>query len=68
MSGLDRPGSPTIVEGEGLLARMLHNEIDHLEGILSFAGIADPTCLWNLSERGTAATVATAQLPSKSMG
>ena len=32
--GLDRDGRQTWVEGEGLLARALQHEIDHLDGIL----------------------------------
>jgi peptide deformylase len=31
---LDRNGSPVTVEGEGLLARALQHEIDHLDGTL----------------------------------
>lgn len=34
VAGLDREGKPVIVEGEGLLARVLQHEIDHLNGIL----------------------------------
>ena len=34
VSGLDRDGSPVQVEGEGLLARVLQHEMDHLEGSL----------------------------------
>jgi peptide deformylase len=32
--GIDRPGQPVVVEGEGLLARCLRDEIDHLDGRL----------------------------------
>ena len=32
--GLDRTGQPRVVEGEGLLARALQHEIDHLDGVL----------------------------------
>lgn len=34
VKGFDRNGQEVIVEGEGLLARALCHEIDHLEGIL----------------------------------
>lgn len=34
VNGLDREGRPVAVEGEGLLARALQHEIDHLNGIL----------------------------------
>lgn len=34
--GLDRHGNPVELEGEGLLARVLQHEIDHLDGILFF--------------------------------
>ena len=32
--GLDRNGMEIIVQGEGLLARALQHEVDHLEGVL----------------------------------
>ena len=34
VTGLDREGSPLRVEGEGLLARVLEHEMDHLAGNL----------------------------------
>jgi len=34
MSGLNRFGEEIVVEGEGLLARALVHELDHLDGIL----------------------------------
>jgi peptide deformylase len=34
ITGLDREGSPLRVEGEGLLARVLQHEMDHLAGNL----------------------------------
>ena len=34
LSGLDRRGGACRIEGEGLLARALQHEIDHLDGIL----------------------------------
>ncbi|MGD0883599.1 MAG: peptide deformylase [Thermodesulfovibrionales bacterium] len=34
VKGLDREGSPTEIEGEGLLSRALQHEIDHLNGRL----------------------------------
>ncbi|HDH02316.1 MAG TPA: peptide deformylase [Nitrospirae bacterium] len=34
VKGLDREGRPVEVEAEGLLARALQHEIDHLDGIL----------------------------------
>ena len=46
---------------------MLQNEIDHLDGILSFAGIEDPTRLGKVSELSTATTKATARLYSETM-
>lgn len=41
VSGLDENGEPVRVEAEGLLARALLHEIDHLDGIL-FIDRADP--------------------------
>ena len=34
VKGFDREGKPIIIEGEGLLARALQHEIDHLNGML----------------------------------
>lgn len=34
VTGLDRNGEPVTLHGDGLLARALQHEIDHLEGIL----------------------------------
>lgn len=34
VKGLDRKGEEVVITGEGLLARALCHEIDHLEGIL----------------------------------
>jgi len=50
VSGLNRRGKPITVEGEGLLARALQHEIDHLDGILFIARLEDPTRLWKVSE------------------
>ncbi|MDR0520117.1 MAG: peptide deformylase [Clostridiales Family XIII bacterium] len=40
VKGLDRHGNELTVEGDGLLARALCHELDHLEGVL-FTDIAD---------------------------
>jgi peptide deformylase len=50
VKGLDRRGKPTTVEGEGLLARALQREVDHLNGILFVARVEDPTLIWKVSE------------------
>mgnify|MGYP000167912213 FL=1 len=55
VDGLDRRGEPIRVEGEGLLARALQHEIDHLDGILFIARLDDPTRLWRVSELSAAA-------------
>jgi len=55
VNGLNRRGEPITVEGEGLLARALQHEIDHLDGILFIARLEDPTRLWKVSELSTAA-------------
>jgi peptide deformylase len=55
VNGLDRRGKPIAVEGEGLLARALQHEVDHLDGILFIAHIEDPTRLWRVSELSAAA-------------
>ena len=48
--GLNRRGKPIAVEGEGLLARALQHEVDHLNGILFVARVQDPTLIWKVSE------------------
>jgi peptide deformylase len=48
--GLDRRGKPITVEGEGLLARALQHEVDHLNSTLFVARIEDPTLIWKVSE------------------
>ena len=53
--GLDRHGRPLTVEGEGLLARALQHEVDHLNGILFVARVQDPTLIWRVSELKAAA-------------
>lgn len=55
VNGLNHRGRPITVEGEGLLARVLQHEIDHLDGILFMARIEDPTRLWRASELSAAA-------------
>jgi hypothetical protein len=50
--GINRRGKPVTVEGEGLLARALQHEVDHLDGILFIARIQDSARLWRVSERG----------------
>ena len=44
MKGLDRNGKAIRIKGEGLLARCMQHEVDHLDGIL-FTDLADPTTL-----------------------
>lgn len=34
VEGLDREGNPVRIEAEGLLARVLQHEVDHLDGVL----------------------------------
>jgi len=55
VKGLNRRGRPVSQEGEGLLARVLQHEIDHLDGILFVARIEDLTRLWRVSELSAAA-------------
>jgi peptide deformylase len=55
VSGIDLQGQPITVEGEGLLARALQHEVDHLDGILFVARLTDPTHLWKVSELSAAA-------------
>ncbi len=55
VNGLNLQGRPVAVEGEGLLARALQHEVDHLDGVLFLARLTDPTRLWNESELSAAA-------------
>ena len=50
VNGLNGQGRPVRLEGEGLLARVLQHEIDHLNGILFVARIEDLTRLWKVSD------------------
>ena len=34
VSGVDRSGQPVVLEGEGVLARAIQHEVDHLNGRL----------------------------------
>ena len=54
-NGLDLRGRPITVEGEGLLARALQHEVDHLDGILFIARVEDPTRIWTVSQLSAAA-------------
>jgi peptide deformylase len=54
VTGLDRRGRPAGLEGEGLLARVLQHEIDHLDGILFVARIEDLSRLYRVSELSAA--------------
>ena len=55
VNGLNLQGRPVAVEGEGLLARALQHEIDHLDGVQLIASLTDPTRLWKVSELSAAA-------------
>jgi peptide deformylase len=50
VNGLNGQGRPVRLESEGLLARVLQHEIDHLDGILFVARVEDLTRLWRVSE------------------
>lgn len=56
VKGLNGWGRPVRLEGEGLLARVLQHEIDHLDGILFVARVEDLTRLWKVSELSAKAT------------
>lgn len=50
VKGLNRKGKETRVTGEGLLARALQHEIDHLDGILFTDRLEKPEDLYRLNE------------------
>lgn len=48
VKGLDRNGKRVRIKAEGVLARVLQHEIDHLEGILFIDHISDPDKVWKV--------------------
>jgi len=53
--GLGGDGRLITLEGEGLLARALQHEVDHLNGVLFPARVEDITRLWRASDLSAAA-------------
>lgn len=49
VKGLNRDGEPVVVDAEGLLARCLLHEIDHLDGILFLDRVTDPSSIRRVS-------------------
>lgn len=52
VKGLDRKGKETRIKGEGLLARALQHEVDHLDGILYTDRIEKPEDLFRITDEG----------------
>ena len=52
VKALDRKGKETRITGEGLLARALQHEIDHLDGILYTDRLEKPEDLYRLTDEG----------------
>jgi peptide deformylase len=52
VKGLNRKGKEVRVKGEGLLARALQHEIDHLDGILYTDRLEKPADLMRVEENG----------------
>jgi peptide deformylase len=52
VKGLDRKGKEVKVKGEGLLARALQHEIDHLDGVLFTDRLEKPEDLFRVTEDG----------------
>lgn len=52
VKGLDRKGKEIKVKGEGLLARALQHEVDHLNGVLYTDLLEKPEDLYRLTENG----------------
>lgn len=52
VKGLDRKGKEVKVKGEGLLARALQHEIDHLDGVLFTDRLEKPEHLLKLTKDG----------------
>jgi peptide deformylase len=54
VSGVDQSGQPVVIEGEGLLARCIQHEVDHLDGRLfvdRLSGSARRQAMRDLRER-----------------
>lgn len=49
VKGLNRDGEPVAVDAEGLLARCLQHEIDHLDGVLFLDRVTDPSTIRRVS-------------------
>jgi peptide deformylase len=52
VKGKNRRGRGVTVEAEGLLARVLQHEIDHLDGILFLDRVEDPSTIQRIAEDG----------------
>jgi peptide deformylase len=52
VKGLDRKGKEIKIKGEGLLARALQHEVDHLDGVLFTDRLEKPEDLYRLTEDG----------------
>jgi peptide deformylase len=50
VKGLNRKGKLVHVKGEGLLARALQHEIDHLDGVLFTDRLEQPEDLYRITE------------------
>ena len=50
--GLDRNGKPVEIKADGLLARALQHEIDHLDGILYVDRLENPESLRKVQPKG----------------
>lgn len=47
---LDRDGNRIKIEAEGMLARALLHEIDHLDGVLYIDKLVSPDRVWRVNE------------------
>lgn len=52
VKGLNRKGKEVKIKGEGLLARALQHEIDHLDGVLFTDRLEKPEHLFRITEEG----------------
>jgi peptide deformylase len=50
---LDRDGNRIKIEAEGMLARALLHEIDHLDGVLYIDKLVSPDRVWRVDENAT---------------
>ncbi len=66
--GQDRRGKKVRIKAEGLLARVLQHEIDHLNGVLYIDKLTAPDRIWRVEEGEEEEAEARQEMPAMVMG